>query len=76
MIQAEGADGLTPAKLGSSADLHVGDTVLAIGSPLGLEGSVSAGIVSALDRSITLSNDLRRSRRSATAASPSRPPRQ
>ncbi len=58
VIQAEGVDGLTPAKLGSSADLNVGDTVLAIGSPLGLEGSVSAGIVSALDRSITLSNDL------------------
>jgi len=58
VIQAEGVDGLTPAKLGRSSDLHVGDTVLAIGSPLGLDGSVSAGIVSALDRSITLSNDL------------------
>ena len=58
VIQAEDVDGLTPAKLGSSADLHVGDTVLAIGSPLGLDGSVSAGIVSALDRSITLSNDV------------------
>jgi putative serine protease PepD len=58
VIQAEDVDGLTPAKLGSSADLHVGDTVLAIGSPLGLEGSVSSGIVSALDRSITLANDV------------------
>jgi putative serine protease PepD len=58
VIQAEDVDGLTPAKLGSSSDLNVGDTVLAIGSPLGLDGSVSAGIVSALDRSITLSNDL------------------
>jgi putative serine protease PepD len=58
VIQAEDVDGLTPADLGSSADLHVGDTVLAIGSPLGLDGSVSAGIVSALDRSITLSNDV------------------
>src|SRR5690606_6644368 len=46
--------GLTPATLGRSADLNVGDTVLAIGSPLGLEGSVSAGIVSALNRAITL----------------------
>ena len=54
VIQAEGVSGLTPATFGSSADLHVGDTVLAIGSPLGLDGSVSAGIVSALDRSITL----------------------
>ncbi|MGH9192493.1 MAG: S1C family serine protease, partial [Acidimicrobiales bacterium] len=58
VIQAEDVDGLTHATLGSSADLHVGDTVLAIGSPLGLDGSVSAGIVSALDRSITLSNDV------------------
>jgi putative serine protease PepD len=58
VIQAEDISGLTAAKLGRSGDLHVGDTVLAIGSPLGLDGSVSAGIVSALDRSITLSNDV------------------
>jgi putative serine protease PepD len=58
VIKAEGADGLTAAKLGSSSSLHVGDTVLAIGSPLGLDGSVTSGIVSALDRSITLANDL------------------
>jgi putative serine protease PepD len=58
VIQAEDVSDLTAAKLGSSGDLHVGDTVLAIGSPLGLDGSVSAGIVSALDRSITLSNDV------------------
>ncbi|HEX6238157.1 MAG TPA: trypsin-like peptidase domain-containing protein [Acidimicrobiales bacterium] len=49
-----GAEGLTPATLGSSADLNVGDTVLAIGSPLGLDGSVTAGIVSALNRAITV----------------------
>jgi putative serine protease PepD len=54
VIRVEGVDDLTAAKLGSSADLHVGDTVLAIGSPLGLDGSVSSGIVSALDRAITL----------------------
>jgi putative serine protease PepD len=54
VIQAQDVSGLTEATLGSSADLHVGDTVLAIGSPLGLDGSVSAGIVSALNRSITL----------------------
>jgi putative serine protease PepD len=50
VIQAEGVSGLTPATLGSSSTLHVGDTVLAIGSPLGLEGSVTSGIVSALHR--------------------------
>ncbi len=54
VIQAQDVGGLAAATLGSSADLHVGDTVLAIGSPLGLDGSVSAGIVSALNRSITL----------------------
>jgi putative serine protease PepD len=56
VIQAEDVDGLTAATLGSSDDLNVGDTVLAIGSPLGLDGSVTSGIVSALDRSISLSN--------------------
>jgi putative serine protease PepD len=45
VIKAQNITGLKPATLGNDADLHVGDTVLAIGSPLGLEGSVSAGIV-------------------------------
>jgi putative serine protease PepD len=44
--------GLTAAKFGKSANVRVGDTVLAIGSPLGLEGSVTAGIISAEDRTI------------------------
>jgi putative serine protease PepD len=57
VIKAQDASGLTPATFGSSADLQVGDTVLAIGSPLGLDGSVSAGIVSALNRAITLQGD-------------------
>jgi putative serine protease PepD len=54
VIQAQDVDDLTPATLGSSSDLVVADTVLAIGSPLGLEGSVSSGIVSALNRAIDL----------------------
>jgi len=54
VVRVDDVDDLTAAKLGSSSDLHVGDTVLAIGSPLGLDGSVSSGIVSALDRAITL----------------------
>jgi putative serine protease PepD len=44
--------GLAPAKFGKSSDVRVGDTVLAIGSPLGLEGSVTEGIISAEDRTI------------------------
>ncbi|GAA1846296.1 S1C family serine protease [Asanoa iriomotensis] len=42
--------GLTPATLGDSSNVQVGDTVLAFGSPLGLSGTVTSGIVSALDR--------------------------
>lgn len=54
VIRLVNASDLTPATLGNSDKLKVGDTVLAVGSPLGLEGSVSAGIVSALHRSVNL----------------------
>lgn len=53
VIRAEHVSGLRPAALGSAANLHVGDTVLAIGSPLGLSGTVTSGIVSALHRTLT-----------------------
>jgi putative serine protease PepD len=43
---------LKPAALGSSSSLQVGDPVLAIGSPLGLSGTVTSGIVSALNRPV------------------------
>ena len=49
-----GVSGLVPAAFGSASRLRVGDTVLAIGSPLGLAGSVTSGIVSALHRTITV----------------------
>jgi len=45
--------GLPAVTLGSSAALKVGDTAIAIGSPLGLQGTVTSGIVSALDRPVT-----------------------
>ena len=43
---------LTPLTLGNSDDVHVGDSVVAIGNPLGLDRTVTAGIVSALQRVI------------------------
>jgi putative serine protease PepD len=52
VIKAQGVSGLTAAKFGNSDALQPGDTVLALGSPLGLQGSVTAGIVSALHRTI------------------------
>lgn len=42
--------------MGSSADLLVGDTTIAIGAPLGLDGTVTTGIVSALDRTISVAS--------------------
>jgi S1-C subfamily serine protease len=52
------ARALTPLRLGSSDRVEVGDSVVAIGNPLGLERSVTAGIVSALHRPLTAPNDL------------------
>lgn len=50
------ATGLSPVVLGSSEKLNVGDTVLAIGNPLGeLTFSLTTGVVSALDREVTFS---------------------
>lgn len=52
VVKARGVSGLKPATLGNSDALAVGDSVLAVGSPLGLDGSVTSGIVSALGREV------------------------
>ena len=48
---------LRPVSLGSSRRMNVGETVLAIGSPLGLDSTVTTGIVSALDRPVTTGDE-------------------
>ncbi|MEU8931265.1 trypsin-like peptidase domain-containing protein [Streptomyces sp. NPDC048409] len=57
LVKLQGASGLHTATLGNSNGVQVGDTVVAIGSPEGLSGTVTSGIVSALDRDVTVATD-------------------
>jgi putative serine protease PepD len=50
------APGLTPVKLGDSSQVAVGQEVVAIGNPLGLDFSLSSGVVSATDRQLQSPN--------------------
>jgi len=57
LVKIEPRESLPVLRLGDSDPLQVGQKVLAIGNPFGLEGTLTTGIVSSLDRSISDEND-------------------
>ncbi|NMH91741.1 PDZ domain-containing protein [Pseudonocardia bannensis] len=57
VIKLQNASNLTPATLGRSQDVQVGQQVVAIGSPQGLSGTVTTGIVSALNRTVSVQGE-------------------
>jgi putative serine protease PepD len=57
VIKAQGVSGLTPATLGDSSKVKVGDGVIAIGAPEGLQNTVTSGIVSYLNRKVTVQGE-------------------
>jgi len=57
-VSAEAVEGITPLHLGDSAETRPGQLAIAIGSPFGLGGSITVGVISGVDR--TLNSDLSR----------------
>ncbi|MBN9112827.1 MAG: trypsin-like peptidase domain-containing protein [Pseudonocardia sp.] len=58
VVRATNVNGLTPIELGNSDSVRVGQPVVAFGSPLGLGGTVTTGIISALDRAVGVGDEL------------------
>ena len=56
VIKVDNTEGLTPADIGNSDDLVIGEWVMTVGAPLGLEQSVATGVVSATNRSTIMSD--------------------
>ncbi len=56
VIKLDDASGLDPIEFADSSDLNVGDDAIAVGAPLGLDNTVTTGIVSALNRSIEIAS--------------------
>jgi len=57
VIKAQDVSGLQVAKLNASNTVDVGENVVAIGSPFGLEATVTSGIISALNRPVSIGDD-------------------
>jgi putative serine protease PepD len=57
VLRAQGVSGLTPLTLGNSDSLRVGQQVVAFGAPLGLGGTVTTGIISALNRAVSVGQE-------------------
>jgi putative serine protease PepD len=57
LVKVEGVADLKPITIGKSSNLDVGEQVVAIGSPFGLDATVTSGIVSALDRPVEVARD-------------------
>jgi putative serine protease PepD len=58
VVRATDVTGLVPIELGNSDGVRVGQPVVAFGSPLGLGGTVTTGIISALDRAVGVGDEL------------------